>query len=311
MADADTDQRYRSRSSYRDDHPGGLMRTSYMALAVVGVFAQASLAGAQELRTLEAARQLSSTEPLEVDVSFAAGKFSLHPIDGRLLYQMRLRYDEHATDAIHEYDADDHRLTLGVDRGSGSFGFRALRGGSHQGSSELDVGLNRAVPIELSVQIAGTETTLELGGLRLTQLEVNSAASGTTVSFGSPNREQMETLTMQVAASGAKLENLGNANVATVRVKGAAGGMHIDFGDSLLRDVTINAELALGGLQITLPRGVGLMVRSKSRLGAFDGAGLKKVGNAWYSENWNEASRKVTVESTTFLGNLELARTGR
>jgi hypothetical protein len=52
------------------------------------------------------------------------------------------------------------------------------------------------------------------------------------------------------------------------------------------------------------------MVRSKSKLGSFDGAGLKKVGSAWYSENWNQATRKVTVESTTVLGNLELTRTG-
>jgi hypothetical protein len=287
-----------------------MMRSSYIALAILGAFAQASLADAQDLRTVEAARQISDTEPLQVDVTFAAGKFSLHAIDGKLLYQMRLRYDERATDAVHEYDANDHRLTLGVDRGKGHFGVRALRGGSHQGSSELDVGLNRAVPIELSVQIAGTESRLELGGLRLTQLEVNSAASGTTVSFESPNRAEMETLTMHVAASGARIENLGNANAATVMIKGAAGGMDIDFGNSLLRDVTVNAELALGGLKIALPRGVGIMVRSKSKLGAFDGAGLNKVGDAWYSENWNQATRKVTVESTTFLGNLELARTG-
>jgi hypothetical protein len=286
------------------------MRTSHAALAVLCAFAQASLAGAQDLRTIETARQLTDSQPLQVDVTFAAGKLSLHPIDGKLLYQMRLRYDERATDAIHEYNAEDHTLVLGVDRGTENFGIRAVRGGSHEGSSELDVGLNRAVPMELDVKIAGTESTLELGGLRVTRLEVNCAASGATVSFGSPNRAQMETLTMHVAGAGAKIDNLGNANVATVMLKGAAGGMKVDFGDALLRDVTINAELALGGLQITLPRGVGIMVRSKSRLGSFDGAGLKKVGDAWYSENWNQATRKVTVESTTVLGNLELDRTG-
>lgn len=286
------------------------MRTSYVALAALALFAQASRAGAQDLRTLQTARQLSDTQPLQVDVTFAAGKFALHPIDGGLLYQMRLRYDERATDAVHEYDGDDHRLTVGVDRGTDGFGIRTLRGGSHQGSAEMDLGLNRAVPMELNVKIAGTESTLELGGLRLTGLEVNCAASGATVSFGSPNRATMETFSMHIAGAGAKIENLGNANAATVMLKGAAGGMEIDFGPNVMRDVTIEAELAVGGLQITLPYGVGIMVRSKSKLGAFDGAGLTKVGNAWYSDNWNQATRKVTVESTTVLGNLELTRTG-
>jgi hypothetical protein len=286
------------------------MRTISLALAAVSLFTQASLAGAQELRTLQTARQLSDTQPLRVDVTFAAGKFSLHPIDGALLYQMRLRYDERATDAVHEYNTDDHRLIVGVDRGSDGFGIRAMRGGSHQGSSEMDLGLNRVVPLELNVKIAGTESTLDLGGLRLTALEVNCAASGATVNFGSPNRATLETFSMHVAGAGAKIENLGNANAATVTLKGAAGGIDVDFGANVLRDVTINAELAVGGLQVTLPHGVGIMVRSKSKLGGFDGAGLNKVGNAWYSENWNQASRKVTIESTTVLGNLELTRTG-
>jgi len=286
------------------------MRKSFVALAVLGVFTQASLASAQDLRTLQTARQLSDSEPLKVDVTFAAGKFWLHPIDGALLYQMRLKYDERATDAVHEYDADDHTLTVGVDRDGDGFGIRALRGGSHQGSSEMDLGLNRAVSMELNVKVAGTESRLELGGLRLTSLELNCAASGATVSFSTPNRATMETLTMHIAGAGAKIENLGNANAATVMLKGAAGGLDIDFGTNVLRDVTVSAEVAVGGLQITMPRGVGIMVRSKSKLGGFDGAGLNKVGDAWYSENWNQATRKVTIESTTVLGNLELTRTG-
>ena len=237
------------------------MRTSFVALAVLGVFTQASLASAQDLRTLQTARQLSDSEPLKVDVTFAAGKFWLHPIDGALLYQMRLKYDERATDAVHEYDPDDHRLTVGVDRDGDGFGIRALRGGSHQGSSEMDLGLNRAVSMELNVKVAGTESRLELGGLRLTSLELNCAASGATVSFSTPNRATMETLTMHIAGAGAKIENLGNANASSVMLKGAAGGLDIDFGTNVLRDVTVSAEVAVGGLQITMPRGVGIMPR--------------------------------------------------
>jgi hypothetical protein len=285
------------------------MRTPLIALAFVGMLAPAFSATAQELRTLEAARQLSDSQPVRVDVSFGAGKFMLHPISGGLLYQMRLRYDERATDAVHEYDAAEHTLSLGLDRGTRSMGVRALRGGGHNGASELDVGLSDAVPVELRVQVAGTESTLELGGLRLTKLDVNCAASGATLSFGSPNRAEMETFSLQIAAAGAKIENLGNANAANVMVKGAAGGLDIDFGKTLMRDVTVRAELALGGMQLALPQDVGLMVRAKSRLGSFDTAGLHKVGDAWYSDNWNQATRKVTIESTSFLSSFELTRT--
>ena len=287
------------------------MRASYAVLAAMGALACATKSGAQELRTLEAARQLTDSQPLQVDVAFAAGKFSLHPVDGGLLYAMRLRYDERSTDAIHAYDAENHSLTLGLNRGSANFGLSALRGGSHEKSSMLDIGLSGIIPMELTVKIAGTESTLELGGLRLTRLEVNCAASGATLNFATMNRAEMETFTLQVAGAGAKIENLGNANAATVMIQGAAAGLEIDFGDVVERDVTIRADVALGGLQIAVPRQVGLMVRAKSRLGSFDSAGLKKVGDAWYSENWNQASRKITIESNTVIGSIELSRSGR
>lgn len=266
---------------------------------------------AQDLRTLETARQLTSTKPLQVDVAFAAGKFSLHPLEGALLYDMRLRYDERTSDAVHEYDASAGTLSLGLSRASAKFGVRALRGGGHDKSSELDLGLNGAVPMALDVKLAGTESTLELGGLQLTNLVLNCAATGATINFDSPNRAKMEMLELQIAGAGAKIENLGNANAANVRIQGAAGGLDIDFGDVVMRDMTLTSEVALGGLQLTLPRDVGLLVRAKTRLGNFDGSGLKKVGDAWYSENWNEASIKVTIESTTVIGSLELSRTGR
>ena len=287
------------------------MRPSHIAFALVAVTLSASATRAQELRTLEAARQLSDSSPTQVEVTFGAGKFKLHPITGNLLYQMRLRYDERATDAVHEYDAESRSLTLGLDRGSAKFGFGALRHGGNDKGSELDIGLNGAVPMELSVKVAGTESTLQLGGLRLTDLEVNCAATGATIDFASPNAVEMGTFTLQIAAAGAKIQNLGNANTSTLSLQGAAGGVEIDFGPTLMRDVTIRAEVAVGGMQITLPRDVGIMVESKSRLGSFDAAGLKKVGNAWYSENWNEATHKVTIESTTFLSSFELSRTSR
>lgn len=286
------------------------MRPAFTILAALWALAPASLARAQELRMLHTARQLVDSQPLSVDVAFGAGKFTLYPIEGRLLYEMRLRYDEGATDAVHEYDAENRSLRLGLDRRSASFGIRALRGGSHKKSSELNVGLGNTMPMELSISVAGTESTLELGGLRLTRLLVNCAASGMTLNFGVPNRVAMETLTLKIAAAGAKIQNLGNANASTVMIKGAAGGLRLDFGDAVMRDMTVRTELALGSLEIALPRSVGIMVRAKSRLGGFDGGGLNKVGDAWYSENWNQATRKVTIESTTFLGGFALSRSG-
>jgi hypothetical protein len=260
------------------------MRHSIRALALGALLVPAG-AGAQKWRTLETARQLTGVAPVGVEVGFAAGKVTLGPISGPLLYQMRMRYNEQSTDAVHEFDADTRRLELGIR--SANIGIRQItkmRHSHEEGEASLHVGLTEAVPLDLKLRLGAGQARLELGGLRLRTLVVNAGAAEADIAFGSANRE-------------------------TIEINGGAGSVELDFGDSVPEDVSIVSNLALGELQISLPRDVGITVRSKQTLSDFDAPGMTKVGNAWFSENWTNASRKVTINTQAFLGTFRLERT--
>lgn len=285
------------------------MRHSIRALALGALLVPAA-AGAQKWRTLETARQLTGVAPVSVEVGFAAGKVTLGKISGPLLYQMRMRYNEQSTDAMHQFDADSRRLELGIR--SANIGIRQItkmRHSHEEGEASLHVGLTDAVPLDLRLRLGAGQARLELGGLRLRRLVVNAGAAEANIEFGSANREAMSRMEVDVGAAKARVTGLQHARVREIEINGGAGSVELDFGDGVPEDVSIVSNLALGELQISLPRDVGITVRSKQTLSDFDAPGMTKVGNAWFSENWTNASRKVTINTQAFLGTFRLERT--
>ena len=58
-------------------------------------------------------RQATNEQSLEVDVGYGAGRLSVEPADGRMLYQATMRYDARGFSPVSDYS--NGRLRLGVD----------------------------------------------------------------------------------------------------------------------------------------------------------------------------------------------------
>jgi hypothetical protein len=286
------------------------MRTLIRAAALVALLSPLA-AGAQQWRTVESARQLGDAQqPLNVIVKYAAGKLDLAPLDEPLLYQMRIRYDEQVMDAVHEYDASQHRLELGLD--GANVGWRALRGmKKHEGGS-MSLGLSPQVPMNLELALGGVDADLELGGLRIRKLKLESGMAGVKLDFSRPNLVPMSEMSIDVGLGGVKLENLGNANVSAISIDGGLGGVVLDFGDVVTQDVKIRADIAFGELRINVPPNVGVMVDARVRGGKFErNIGFTRDGANWFSMNWKQASHRITIVSETTLGSLRIGPTGQ
>lgn len=283
-----------------------------LCLALLAVPALAAAQG--QWRTVEVAKQLPDAGPVRAEIEFGSGRLELESAPAGLLYQMQVRYDEATMDARHEYDADSRSLSLGALRRKGKvkIGGVALGGRSHKGErAHMVVGLTRAIPLSLEVRLGGAEGRLDLGGLHLQQLHVATGAGEAKLSFDQLNPIPMEEMSLQVGAAGIEVSDLGNANVGQIRVQGGAGAVKLDFGASVPRDVTITSDVALGALEVLVPAGVGVSIRARTVLGAFDTDEYTKVGDQWVSENWSRATRKVTVRASTVLGGLSVRQVER
>jgi hypothetical protein len=279
------------------------MRTKTIALAFAATILPAA-AGAQQWRTIESARQLTSTDALRVTLTFAGGKFELKPLPGNLLYQMQLHYDEQASDAMHQYDASAHQLRLGMSQAN--MGFRALKAMKHDDGASMTVGLNPSVPVSLELNLGGAEAEAELGGMSIKSLKIHMGLAGGKVSFSEPNQVVMDQLSIDVGLGGAAFENLGNANVSQININGGMDGVALEFGDRVTHDVKINADVAFGGLKIQVPETVGVTIQAETKMASFKPAGFDKIDGAWFTPNWKQATTHVTIVANAALGSFEV-----
>jgi hypothetical protein len=175
----------------------------------------------------------------------------------------------------------------------------------------MHLDLARAVPVDLDLELGAVEADLELSGLRVGQLHVESGASDAQLRFSTPNAERMRSLDLEVGAASLKASGLANANAPEIRVQAGVGGVELDFGGPWTQDVDLTVRVALGGVKIMVPSDVGVRVEAQKFLASFDSRGLTKRGNAYFSDNWESAAHHLTIRSKTTFGSLRVERTGR
>ncbi len=283
------------------------MNRRVAALAVAALCAHAASGVAQRAtpwRSIEVSRQLRDTLPERIRVRYGAGKVDVRGSTAPLLYAMRLRYDESRSAPLHRYDAEQRSAVLGLE--SRGTGFRASN--ERDESGELMLALPRTVPLDLSFELGGTESTLELGGLSLQSLRLECGATDATLRFTAPNRGRMRDIEIDVGAADFTAQHLANANAETIRLRGGVGVVDLDFGGTWTQDMNVSARLAIGKLILHVPADVGVRLEVQRVAAGFEHAGLIKRDDAWYSDNWETASHKLHVRAEAFFGKIDVRR---
>jgi hypothetical protein len=273
-------------------------------LGVLAIGAPFSSAWSQSWRTVESVRQLRDSAEHRVRVRYTAGRLEVGPTNAAVLYAMTLRYDEASSTPLHGYDAATHALTLGVNGETDRFS----RNMGEKSKGEMRLSLSRVVPLDLDLDLGATKATLDLGGLNLVGVRLESGASETLLDFSSPNVGRMRALEVDVGAASFEARNLANANAATVRVHSGVGSVELDFGGQWSQDMAVNVGLALGKLTLHVPRDVGVRVEVEKFLASFDQQGLQKRADAYYSDNWDRAKYHLRLRAETTFGGIEIDR---
>jgi len=279
------------------------------ALAIAGLLVAPPALQAQDAplwRTVDVARQLRDSQPQRIRVQYGAGRVEVRGSADPLLYNMHLRYDERRAAPVHRYDAAARSAVLGLETRDG-----AQRFGDRDDSGELRLVLPTSAPLDLDLQLGGTESRLELGGLTLRSLRLECGAADASVVFSQPNRTRMSDLTIDVGAADLLAVNLADANADQIRVHGGVGVVDLDFGGSWTRDLTLDTRLAVGKLILRVPADVGIRLDLDRLVAGFDHDGMVKRDGAWFSTNYDAAPHKLQVHAETFFGQIELRRTAR
>lgn len=256
-------------------------------------------AAAQSWRTMTVSRQIENAEHVTVQLRYGAGEFRLRPAVDGLLYRMELRYDEDTTEPVAAFDG--RNLELGVESQG-----RNIRIGRNKGSGSMDVALGRGVPMSLEFELGAVEATFDLGGLSLTDLDIRTGASASSLDVSEPNPETMRRARLQVGAAEFSARRLGNLNADQLEVSAGVGDVTLDFSGRWQRDLQVEVQMGVGSLELRFPEGVGVRLVKQSLLTSLDSQGLIKRGDAFESPDWDSAQRRITIDVQAAFGSIDV-----
>ena len=259
----------------------------------------------QAIRTVTAMRGREATDSLRVRVDLSGGALRLLPADDGELYDYSMRYDAARYDAERRFDSAAHTLALRLDGGRRRLSGWTDREGEH---ARLSLALARGVPMDVALHLGAVEADLDLGGLAVDELSVESAASSTALRFPTPNPRRMRSLRFDVGAASIEAAGIGNANVEHIDVDCGAGSVTLDFSGAWAADADARLRVRLGTVTLRVPRDVGVRARVDVTLGAFEQDDFRERDGVHYSANWDAARLHLTVDASMVLGTLEIER---
>ena len=111
--------------------------------------------------------------------------------------------------------------------------------------------------LALAVALGAVDGDLELGGLRLTDLDLEAGASRATVRFSQPNAARCRAATLSAGAAELSVLGLGNSRCERIAFEGGVGRVTLDFGGAWTSSSAVTVKMALGEVALRLPREVG------------------------------------------------------
>jgi len=121
---------------------------------------------------------------------------------------------------------------------------------------KIRVRLPPDVPLELELRFGKGVAEIELGGLWLTDVQVDLEKGGLDLAVSRPLVAPMGRLSVDGHQGGMNARRLGNASPRELDIDLSMGGGLFDLQGAWLNDAQIRASARMGGMQLQLPRNV-------------------------------------------------------
>ena len=271
----------------------------WLPLTAVALCLGAAGAGAQVIRPFSTYRQWHGETRIDARVEYAAGALRLAAGRPNELYRMDVLYDGERYVPVSDFDAARGGVTLGL-RASGQGGLRVVA--RSQLRQTASVTFSPQYDLALAVSLGAVDGDLELGGLRLIDLDLQAGASRATVRFSQPNAARCRSATLSAGAAELSVLGLGNSRCDRIAFEGGMGRVTLDFGGAWTSNARVSVRMALGETTLRLPRQVGVRITLDKFLTSFEPEGLVRRGTSYLSPGYDQAARHLDIDVTTAVG---------
>ena len=212
--------------------------------------------------------------PPRVEIELQDGRFEIRTGPAGTEIQVDGEYAENYYELIEEHTPADAsggpRTTIRLrSTSSGLVRMMARFRGSGDRSNQpnrLTVLIPAGRPIALTLDVSQGESRIDLGGLTLTDLDVDLSMGDHRLGFGEPLAEELQQLRVSGDMGNIELDQLGNARARALRVSSRMGNFTLDLGGAWPTDAVSDLEIthSMGDLRLRIPNSVRVTPDSRS-----------------------------------------------
>jgi hypothetical protein len=168
-----------------------------------------------------------------------------------------------------------------------------------------------AVPISFDIELGLGEADIDMSGLNVKDFDLSTGASSVRLAWNEPNKNSIETMTIEAGLSKFKAMGLGNANFKRLRFEGGVGKYSLDFHGNLRKEVDVDAEVGLGSLVIVIPSNIGARVIYEKNWMTdlnIDRDFAEQGENTYQTSNYSTAPGRINLHVEAGFGSVEIRR---
>ncbi|HPG41728.1 MAG TPA: LiaF-related protein [bacterium] len=163
--------------------------------------------------------------------------------------------------------------------------------------------------IDLNTDFKAGEFELELGDLKIHNLNFSNWAGEARINFHAPNRIKMNEMDINFKVGELDIQNLGNARFEEADINSGIGEMTVDFSGESLEKAMARLDLDIGETTIIIPNHIGTKLRVSKFLFLSEISypnWFDKRGSYYYSDNYENSSKFLYLMISTGIGELSI-----
>lgn len=218
-----------------------------------------------ETQTKEESVSREDASRVEVDLRMGAGQLNVSGGSQDLL-EAAFTYNVDVWEPVVEYDVSDGTGHLAVSQPK----VEEIGIPDTDIRYEWDLRLNQETPLEMQVDLGAGKSNLDLAGLDLRTLRMNTGAGQVEVNLG--------------------------GTLETLRMETGAGEINLNLANRWQQDLQAQISGGIGSVTVELPSDVGARVTVRQGIGSVDAPGLSRSGNTYTNDAYGES--EVTLDIT-------------
>ena len=247
-------------------------------LVLAGLFlpAQSSVAEIQKQIPLD------KEKSLKVEIRFGAGTLNISKGDDDLVLDGEFQYENQDLVPRIEYEVLDDVGELELGMGGEASSVRDAK-------SRWDLRFTGQIPLDLEAKVGACEGVLDLTGLRVASLDIETGASDLALAFSTRNEVVLRRAEVKAGAARFRATGLGYANLKSMSFEGGVGSYTLDFSGPLQRRGEVKIDMGVGALALRIPRETSARIEAPGGFLAYvDAESFQRDGNIYLSPGYRE-----------------------